>query len=444
MHWARVRDDRRHRPRNETQDSELLLQLRRRPRPMTVRVIDGVATEIEPTSPPPRFIRARRVCVKAHGLVQKTYNPHRILQPMKRTNPKKGRNGIRASCPISWDEAWTCWPPGSWRCARRACWTIRLPRVAATFGHGGTPASYMGTFPAFWPLRGPIDFQPVGRGVQIACIPKHLYGSSGTGPSPSPPTRPTAATSSPSAPTWTGPAGQKRSPARRRNCCGYKARLQVEPPPVGDRRLLVRMGADRPKTDPRLHVRADPRAGVASTAWTADLPFLRDRTSRPTLVGPDGLYLRDPPARSRSVGSRRRPRRPLRHPGVRPRSKVRFRVAAAVSVDADDARRNSSTWRARPPTRCWSSTCANTAGMGGASATYRRPPSAASPSEYLAARRSAPPSNGGAALPCRPVRSPRQVGEQRLGRLQYCCPHRAGRPGRALRCQAAPWAPPCA
>ena len=67
---------------------------------LTVKVVDGVATEVEPN-----FCAAEvhpgggKVCVKAYGLVQKTYNPHRVLTPMKRTNPKKGRDedpGLRA------------------------------------------------------------------------------------------------------------------------------------------------------------------------------------------------------------------------------------------------------------------------------------------------------------------------------------------------------------
>lgn len=44
-------------------------------------------------------------CVKAYGLIQKTYNPSRILTPMKRTNPNKGRNEDPGFVPISWDEA---------------------------------------------------------------------------------------------------------------------------------------------------------------------------------------------------------------------------------------------------------------------------------------------------------------------------------------------------
>ena len=41
-----------------------------------------------------------RVCVKAYGLIQKTYNPDRIKSPMKRTNPNKGRNYRIISSPI--------------------------------------------------------------------------------------------------------------------------------------------------------------------------------------------------------------------------------------------------------------------------------------------------------------------------------------------------------
>ena len=58
---------------------------------LAVKVENGVATDIAPN------FAARdlhpgdgRPCVKAYGLMQKTYSPHRILTPMRRTNPKKG------------------------------------------------------------------------------------------------------------------------------------------------------------------------------------------------------------------------------------------------------------------------------------------------------------------------------------------------------------------
>ena len=59
---------------------------------MKVQVEDGVATRVRSNyDASDRHPGGGRVCVKAYGLIQKTYNPHRIRQPMKRTNPRKGR-----------------------------------------------------------------------------------------------------------------------------------------------------------------------------------------------------------------------------------------------------------------------------------------------------------------------------------------------------------------
>ena len=60
---------------------------------LTVEVIDGVATKVEPNCAASEHHPAEgKVCVKPYGLVQKVYNPHRILTPKKRGNPKKGRH----------------------------------------------------------------------------------------------------------------------------------------------------------------------------------------------------------------------------------------------------------------------------------------------------------------------------------------------------------------
>ena len=61
---------------------------------MKVKVTDGVATEILPNLDAEGIHPANgRCCVKAYGAVQKTYNPNRVLTPMKRTNPRKGQIG---------------------------------------------------------------------------------------------------------------------------------------------------------------------------------------------------------------------------------------------------------------------------------------------------------------------------------------------------------------
>ena len=66
-----------------------------------VEVENGVATRIESNWD----IRGEhpaggRVCVKAYGLIQKTYNQNRIKGPMKRTNPKKVRDEDPKFVPI--------------------------------------------------------------------------------------------------------------------------------------------------------------------------------------------------------------------------------------------------------------------------------------------------------------------------------------------------------
>ncbi|MCP4550776.1 MAG: molybdopterin-dependent oxidoreductase, partial [Bacteroidetes bacterium] len=44
-------------------------------------------------------------CVRSHMSLQQVYDPDRIKVPMKRTNPKKGRNEDPQFVPITWDEA---------------------------------------------------------------------------------------------------------------------------------------------------------------------------------------------------------------------------------------------------------------------------------------------------------------------------------------------------
>lgn len=45
------------------------------------------------------------ICPRPHLAIQQMYDPDRIKVPMKRTNPKKGRNEDPKFVPISWDEA---------------------------------------------------------------------------------------------------------------------------------------------------------------------------------------------------------------------------------------------------------------------------------------------------------------------------------------------------
>ena len=145
---------------------------------LTVKVENGVATEVAPN------FRGKGIhpgdgkpCVKAYGLIQKTYSPHRILSPMRRTNPKKGIDEDPGFEPISWDEALDIVAAKMREIrARGIIDEAGLPRVAASFGHGGTPSNYMGTFPAFLAAWGPVDFS-FGSGQGVSCThSEHLYG----------------------------------------------------------------------------------------------------------------------------------------------------------------------------------------------------------------------------------------------------------------------------
>ena len=145
---------------------------------MRVEVEDGVATRIESNyDSGDSHPAGGRVCVKAYGLIQKTYNPHRIKQPMKRTNPKKGREHDPGFVPISWDEALDLIAEKLKGIRSRGLVDESgYPRLAFTSGGGGTPIQYMGTWPAFMSAWGNLD-QGFGSGQGLKCYhSEHLYG----------------------------------------------------------------------------------------------------------------------------------------------------------------------------------------------------------------------------------------------------------------------------
>ena len=115
---------------------------------MKVTVKDGVAREILPNLDAEGMHTANgRCCVKAYGTIQKTYNSNCVLTPMRRTNPRKGRNEDPGFVPISWGEALdTISKPLADIRKKGLIDDAGLPRVAATFGMGGTPVSYWGHF----------------------------------------------------------------------------------------------------------------------------------------------------------------------------------------------------------------------------------------------------------------------------------------------------------
>lgn len=311
------------------------------PDPMKVEVVDGVATQVMPNfdacdSHPGKG----RPCVKAYGLVQKTYNPHRVLQPMKRTNPNKGMDEDPGFVPISWDEALTLLTDklNSIR-AKGLIDEQGTPRTAATFGHGGTPMYYMGTFPAFLASWGPIDFS-FGSGQGVKCVhSEHLYGEfwhrAFTVAADTPYTRFVLSLGTNVDATGGPCAIARHADARVR---GYK-RVQVEPHQSVTGATAAEWVPIRPKTDAAFMFALIHSMLHDHPRNELDIDFLRDQTASPYLVGPDGLYLRDPDSAKPLIwDSEQQQAVPFDRANVVPALEGTFKVEYAISVDADDER----------------------------------------------------------------------------------------------------------
>ena len=272
---------------------------------LTVKVRDGIASEVEPS-----FAAAAvhpgggKVCVKAYGLVQKTYHPQRVLRPMKRSNPKKGRAEDPGFVPISWEEALDL--------VSRKLLSIKArglldesgyPRVAASFGGGGTPQSYMGSFPAFLAAWGPVDMG-FGSGQGVKCYhSEHLYGElwhRGFTVAPDTPLTNYLISCGANVEASGGVAGVWRHANARER--GLK-RVQVEPHLSVTGACSAQWVPIKPKTDAAflyalIHVllHEQPRARL-------DLDFLYRHTSSPYLVGAHGFYLREPATGQPIIGA---------------------------------------------------------------------------------------------------------------------------------------------
>lgn len=68
-----------------------------------VYVIDGRAIKIRGN--PHSKVNGGASCPRSHLGIQQVYDPDRIRTPLKRTNPKKGRNEDPQFVPVSWDDA---------------------------------------------------------------------------------------------------------------------------------------------------------------------------------------------------------------------------------------------------------------------------------------------------------------------------------------------------
>jgi phenylacetyl-CoA:acceptor oxidoreductase len=263
---------------------------------LSVKVQDGVATEIQPNFAARHLHPGDgRPCVKAYGLIQKTYSPHRILTPMRRTNPRKGMGEDPGFKPISWEEALD--EVGARLRAIRERGIIDpqgMPRLGVSLGHGGTPANYMGTFPAFLAAWGLVDFS-FGSGQGVKCIhAEHLYGEywhrAFTVAADTPHSEYILSFGANVDVSGGVCAVARHAAARQR---GVK-RVSIEPHLSVTAATSTEWIPIKPKTDAAflfamLHVLLHEAART-----DLDQAFLRTMTASPYLIGPHGYYLRDP------------------------------------------------------------------------------------------------------------------------------------------------------
>ena len=264
---------------------------------MQVEVEDGIATRIESNyGIAGEHPGGGRVCVKAYGLIQKTYNPNRVRSPMKRTNTRKGREHDPGFVPISWDEALNTIAERMRDIRGRGLRDESgFPRLAVSFGGGGTPTQYMGTFPAFLSAWGAVDLG-FGGGQGIKCYhSEHLYGELWHRAfivSPDTPYCNYVINCGNNVEASGGVAGiWRQADARVR---GLK-RVQVEPHLSVTGALSAEWIPIRPKTDAAFLYALIHRI-INERDWrtTCDLEALKEVTTSPYLVGPNGYFLRDP------------------------------------------------------------------------------------------------------------------------------------------------------
>jgi phenylacetyl-CoA:acceptor oxidoreductase len=305
---------------------------------LTVNVRNGIAVGIEPNiSAADVHPGGGKVCVKAYGIVQKAYHPERVLTPMKRTNPKKGRDEDPGFVPISWDEALDIIADKLNGVRETGLLDESgYPRVAFSSGGGGTPQSYMGSFPAFLAAWGPVDFG-IGSGQGVKCThSEHLYGELWH----------RAFTVSADTPLTLYNVSFGANIEASGGVCGVwrhanardrgMKRVQVEPALSITGACSAEWVPIRPKTDPAfmyamIHValHEHPREAI-------DIPFLKDRTGSPYLIAPGGFFLRDPETRKPLLWDLRTNKAvPFDTPGTDPALEGTFKVSG-IEVGADE------------------------------------------------------------------------------------------------------------
>ncbi|MBL1141141.1 MAG: molybdopterin-dependent oxidoreductase [Proteobacteria bacterium] len=306
---------------------------------LTVEVIDGVATKVEPNFDLKGEHPADgKICVKPFGLVQKLYNPHRLKKPMKRTNPKKGRNEDPGWVEIEWNEALDIVAEKMNAARAKGIQDENgNPRLAFTTGGAATPFKYMGSFPALLFAWGPFD-QSLGAGGTVKCYhAEHMFGE-----------------------LWHRAFTILPDTPRCEYIISFGNNIDASGGVTGVRRHADarKRGMKRIQFEPHLSI-----TGANATEWVPiktktdsavlfsmvhvllhehsidelDYEFLRDRTASAYLVGPNGFYLRDPESKKPLLWDNKSNKAvPYDTPDTDPAIVGNFTVTNAVEIGADD------------------------------------------------------------------------------------------------------------
>ncbi len=236
---------------------------------------------------------ASRPCLKALGLVHKLYNPNRIKSPLKRTNPKKGRNEDPGWTPISWEEALSALAEKLKAIRQKGLTENGYPRLAFSTGADGIPRATYGTLEAFLEAWGPVDREL--RGGSVKCLhDEHVLGEfwhrAFMNCADTPRCNLVISFGSNTNASAGSPAFMRQGEARLR---GMKI-VQVEPHLSVTGATATEWIPIRPKTDAAFML-AMVHVLLHELDWhkSCDLTFLKEMTNSPYLVGAGGLFARD-------------------------------------------------------------------------------------------------------------------------------------------------------
>ncbi|HLB12439.1 MAG TPA: molybdopterin-dependent oxidoreductase, partial [Dehalococcoidia bacterium] len=262
------------------------------PDPIRVHVnSQGIADRVEGN---PSF-RGRhpsdgKCCLKPMGFIEKTYNPNRVKAPMKRTNPRKGRNQDPGWQEIGWDEALDLVAAKLREVrAKGPADENGMLRVAASYAAAGTGDIHGGTWFAFFAAWGGVD--PLPGGGAVKCYhSEHVFGELWHNAflcfDDTPNTK-FIIQFGRSLNASAGVQGLTRyADARAR---GAKL-VKIEPHLSVDGAKADEWIPIKPKTDPAFLY-----GMLNSVVWeiaSFDEPFLKEMTNAPYLIGEDGYYAR--------------------------------------------------------------------------------------------------------------------------------------------------------